>query len=362
VNQTDEYQLLKNAALMLNIGVWSYDLSTDQLSTNEITDQLLGMKVSTGELRELALLIEQDERENLIKHLELYLQYRSSALHEFWYHHPQRGRICLALQLNLESDCPHGTLMEVTKTKLREEEYREALFYRDEFLAIASHELKTPLTSLKLQSQVFMRAMNRRDAAVWSQDRVLRFVEQADRQVTRLTKLVNDMLDISRIRTGKLNIALEPHDLGMLVRELVTAQRPTFERSFGHAPLLVQAESGQSNCDRSRMEQVLLILMNNAMKYGQGKPVEIRVLRIGDCLEVRVSDQGHGIAIEDQERIFTRFSRAIPASEVSGLGLGLYIARQIIEAHAGEISVSSVPAQGSTFSIRLPVLDADQSL
>lgn len=236
----------------------------------------------------------------------------------------------------------------------------EALFYRDEFLSIASHELKTPLTSLKLQSQMFKRGVSKNDPQVYSKDKIDRIIDQTDRQVSRLTRLVDDMLDISRIRTGKLSITPEPVNICELVSDLIERMTPLILEKLEEAPQIPVCEKTIINCDRVRIEQVISNLISNALKYGQGKPISIKIEKDAKEIRILVIDQGMGIAPENHANIFNRFQRAVPASEVSGLGLGLYIGRLIVEAHKGTLSVKSHLGQGSTFIVTLPVIGSEK--
>ena len=221
----------------------------------------------------------------------------------------------------------------------------EALFYRDEFLSIASHELKTPLTSIKLQTQVFKRNTTKDALKAYSKENVDRMIHQIEMQTNRMMKLIEDMLDISRIRSGQLTITKSHFNLTELVWD-ISQQHPDAE-------LLRFNLEEEINFvgDQDRIAQVLMILLNNAARYGKGLPVDVALFQKKSKIFLTVTDQGEGIAQEDQRRIFHRFQRAIPASQVSGLGLGLYIAREIIEAHKGKISVKSEPDKGSIFTI-----------
>lgn len=214
----------------------------------------------------------------------------------------------------------------------------EALFYRDEFLSIASHELKTPLTSIKLQAQVFKRQ------SVYSPEKVDRMVEQIDQQTSRLMRLVDDMLDISRIRSGQLTMTKTLFNLSELIEEVV-ASFPN-DRTIH----LKVEKNVHFFGDRDRIAQVLEKLLNNAARYGMERPIEVKLTQKSK-ITLSVTDQGQGLSQEDQQRIFHRFQRAVAASEISGLGLGLYIARAIVEDHSGKISVKSIQGKGSTFKM-----------
>jgi two-component system OmpR family sensor kinase len=245
------------------------------------------------------------------------------------------------------------------KERLLQKE-REHVAARDEFLSIASHELKTPLTSLKLQAQVVLRAIKRKDATVLSEEKVSNLAKQIDAQTTRLTRLVDDMLDLSRIRSGNLTISPEDCDLSEVVTGVVERLLPQFENYPSRAPQMLLTQGLVGHWDRFRIEQVMNNLVTNALRYGQGKEIKIRSFQQNKeaCLEI--SDQGIGIAPENIAKIFDRFERAgISASEVSGLGLGLYITNQIVLAHHGRIEVESELKKGSTFRLVLPLKEGE---
>ncbi|MFP5384611.1 MAG: CHASE domain-containing protein [Bacteriovoracia bacterium] len=248
-----------------------------------------------------------------------------------------------------------ATVVAEEKEKLLQKE-KEHVASRDEFLSIASHELKTPLTSLKLQSQLMMRAIKRNDSEALSREKVVHLIRQIDHQTSRLTRLVDDMLDISRIRTGRLRILKEEVDLSEIVMEVVDRLKPQFVESTGHVPEVIIEEKIRVPLDRFRIEQVLNNLLTNAIRYGNQRPVKVTLKRIDHLAKIEVMDQGIGIAPENIQKIFERFERAgMSASEVSGLGLGLFITNQIVKAHGGFIDVKSAPGKGSTFTVHLPV-------
>jgi signal transduction histidine kinase len=234
------------------------------------------------------------------------------------------------------------------------EREQAAVIARDEFLSIASHELKTPLTSLKLQSQIFARMVQKGDPRAYDPTRLNAVMDQTTRQVTRLTRLVDDMLDISRIRTGKLTISLQPASLADLVRESVERMQPIFLKEKAPAPKIRGLAEGAVNLDTVRMEQVINNLLTNALRYGKGSLVEVGLEKSGRLFTLSVSDHGIGIDDANLEKIFDRFERAVSANEVSGLGLGLFISRQIVQAHGGRIWAECKPGAGTTFSVELP--------
>jgi signal transduction histidine kinase len=231
---------------------------------------------------------------------------------------------------------------------------QESVRARDEFLSIASHELRTPLTSLMLQNGLRARELARGGAARFTPERLARMVDDDRRQYERLTRLVDDMLDIARINSGKLELVPARFDLVELAAETCERYRPEL-LAAGCLLALEAAGPVEGSWDRFRVEQVLTNLLTNAARYGAGRPVRVRVWEDGGRAHLEVRDQGIGIAPEHHARIFQRFERAISANEVSGLGLGLYIVKQIVERHAGQVRVESAPGQGAAFTVVLPV-------
>lgn len=250
-----------------------------------------------------------------------------------------------------------GINIDITKEKEILLRLNNAVESRDEFLSIASHELKTPLTSLSLQTQTMKRAIGKGDPVAYSKPRVDILLDQNEKHVQRLARLVDDMLDIGRMRTGKLTMDKEEFDICELVSEVTERIRPQFNAA--HTSLTVKhCEGTIGRWDRFRIEQVFNNLLTNALKYGNQNPVELEIHSTKDKIKVRITDRGIGISPEHQTRIFERFERAISANEVSGLGLGLFIAKEIILSHKGNIGVESEPGKGSTFFFDLPIESA----
>jgi signal transduction histidine kinase len=233
----------------------------------------------------------------------------------------------------------------------------EALKMRDEFLAIASHELKTPLTPLQLQLDDFQRVLRRRGL---DDDAVSQRLTTMVRQTTRLSKLVEDLLDLSRIAAGRLTLQPEEFDFAEMVRDVIKRLAPEAER-LG-CTLEVHAGSPiRGRWDQLRLEQVVSNLLANAVKYGAAHPIEIEVEPVDGSVRLTMRDHGIGLSPQDAERVFERFERAVSVRHYGGLGLGLYITRQIVEAHGGQISVDSRLGQGATFTVILPVEPAAAS-
>ncbi|MFL5786130.1 MAG: ATP-binding protein [Bacteriovoracaceae bacterium] len=229
----------------------------------------------------------------------------------------------------------------------------DAIQVRDEFLSIASHELRTPLTPLKLQLQNMSRQVRRGKINLPDQEVVLKIMESSDRQVDRLINLIDDLLDVSRISAGKLTLNLETFNFSEMIEEILAH----YSANMKDASLSVKLDKSIScYADKVRMEQVLINLLTNAVKYAPKKAVHVTLSRHGDMARLEVRDEGEGISEENQKRIFDRFERVRDKNNIGGLGLGLYICRQIIEAHRGDIRVYSLPGEGATFTVEIPAL------
>jgi signal transduction histidine kinase len=243
-----------------------------------------------------------------------------------------------------------GTLSDVTRLKNVEAELREAVRVRDEFLQIASHELNTPLTPLSLKLSSLLRLA---DTGALSPDAVRGHVEVSRRQVRRLSGLVKDLLDVTRLSRGRLQLSLSDVSLSDLTAAVAERFAAEAQRS-GSRVSLALSPGVAGRWDGARLEQVVENLLGNALKYGEGKPVSVEVASDGDFARLVVRDEGIGIEPEALPRIFDKFERAASARHHGGLGLGLFIVRQIVDAHGGTIRVASEPGRGATFEVRLP--------
>jgi len=230
-------------------------------------------------------------------------------------------------------------------------EAREAIGVRDQFLAIASHELKTPLTALMLVIDGAERALDRIPDAPTS---MRSKIAALSRQGQRLTHLVTDLLDVARIQSGHLGVSIEQVDLSAVTREV--AERHREEASTAGSALEVAVgEPVTGMWDRNRIDQVVSNLLSNAIKYGAGEPISLSVESSGETARLCVVDRGVGIAPEDHERIFRRFERAAESGVFPGMGLGLWIAREIVTQLGGSIRVESRRGGGARFVMELPV-------
>jgi PAS domain S-box-containing protein len=232
--------------------------------------------------------------------------------------------------------------------RLRLAQAQEAIRLRDEFLSIASHELKTPLTALQLQLYSLHQHLS---AAT---DPLGRKAARAVQIGERLGQLIETLLDVSRIATGKLRLARETFDLMEAVGEAVDRMREP-AAAAGCSLSLTATGALPGRWDRLRIEQVLTNLVANAIKYAAGKPIEVWAGRENGMAVLRVRDHGPGIAASELPRIFERFERAASTRHYGGMGLGLYVARQIAEAHGGGIDAANLDDGGASFTVRLPL-------
>lgn len=231
-------------------------------------------------------------------------------------------------------------------------ELERAVTMRDDFMSMVSHELRNPLNSVYLQAQLRRKMLSGPNPP--DRGAMLRMVERDERQIRSMIRLLDDMLDVSRLRTGKLAMQPGPFDLADLGRRVVEAIGEQ-AAGAGVALTLEAPPELQLEGDEFRIEQVITNLLTNALRYGGGKPVAVAVSAGDGKAIVSVRDQGMGIAPADQERIFQQFERTDGSAQVPGLGLGLFIARQIVEAHRGRLEVNSELGAGSEFLLYLPL-------
>lgn len=237
----------------------------------------------------------------------------------------------------------YGTATDIDQNKKMERQ-------KDEFLSVASHELKTPVTSIKAYTQVLMRQFEKKGEV-----QAVQFLGKMDNQIDRLTSLITDLLDVTKIESGKMQFRKEYFDFNKLVEEIAEEVQHT---TTSHKIILQLKNSNVIYGDRDRIGQVLTNLLTNAIKYSpQAKKIIVKTWDENDNMNLTVIDYGIGIPPEKQRNLFTRFYRVEGQSESTfpGLGLGLYISSEIIKRQNGKIWVQSQPGKGSSFHFQLPI-------
>ena len=240
------------------------------------------------------------------------------------------------------------------KLQATQSELEHAVRMRDDFMSIVSHEVRTPLNGLILETQLRKLHLARDNADAFTLDKMRAMVDRDERQIQSLIRLIEDMLDVSRIRTGKLSIRPVQFDLAQLVRNLVDSFAPQVMAADCSISLRAD-EPVVGTWDEFRIEQVISNLLSNALRYGGKGPVEVAVYAHKGLARVEVRDHGIGISKENQLRIFQQFERVSATHVVAGLGLGLFISEQIVAAHGGSISVDSALGEGALFRVSLPI-------
>jgi signal transduction histidine kinase len=253
-----------------------------------------------------------------------------------------------ARELGLAEELAHRIALAIDNARLYHES-QVAIGLRDEFLSVASHELRTPVNSLQLAVQGL-----RTGVVPASPERLPGLLELAERQTTRMTRLIDEMLTVGRLQEGRSELRLEPTDLAAVARDVAAAFAQEAARARStlaiHAPAPVVGR-----WDRTKIEQVVTNLLSNAIKFGAGSPIDVTASEAAGFATLVVRDRGIGIPAADLPRIFERFARAVSARHYGGLGLGLYIVRAIVDAHGGSVRAESVVGEGATFTVELPL-------
>ncbi|MDB5760071.1 MAG: hybrid sensor histidine kinase/response regulator [Burkholderia sp.] len=241
----------------------------------------------------------------------------------------------------------------VEKLNAAQQELEHAVKMRDDFMSIVAHELRTPLNTLFLESQLRRMQLGRGNMAAFEPSQLEAMFARDDRQIRNMVRLIEDMLDVSRIRSGTLSVRPVKTELSRLLQRVIDdlGQQAA---AVGSAISLHAPQPVDGWWDEFRIEQVMVNLLTNALRYGGGKPVEVSLSPTPRGAHIDVRDHGIGISPDDRERIFQQFERAGGGRSADGLGLGLFITQQLVEAHGGSIRVASEPGVGSVFSLELP--------
>ena len=340
--------------------IWDWDLMTNSLEWNEslVTEYGYESKLIQSSGQWWIDHIHPDDRERVQKSIHAVIDNRESHWSDEYRFRKADGTYAHVLdrgylQINNKNEPIRmiGTMYDQTERNAYLMQMKEAIRARDEFLSIASHELKTPLTSMVLQMQILKRKMDRGQADM---NGFIKANSLTLKQCQLLTSLIDDMLDVSRISNGKMNFSFKDASL----KDIVTTAFEAFSANVEERkiPLKLEIENDSViKADPFRLEQVIYNLLSNALKYGESKPIEVKVLQRKGTAVVEVRDYGMGISPENIERIFKLFERATSSTSISGLGLGLYISKQIVDAHKGAFEVESTLNEGSVFRVVIPI-------
>lgn len=240
-------------------------------------------------------------------------------------------------------------VLDATKAELE-----QAVKMRDDFMSLVAHELRTPLNTLYVETQLRQLQLERGDQQAFSPENLRAMVDRDGHQIRSMIRLISDMVDVSRIKSGRLSIRPEETNLSRLLHRVVEGMAQQAQAA-GCAVRLSVEDDVIGFWDEFRIEQVVINLLTNAYRYGCSRPVEVALAKRDDAAEICVRDQGMGIAEDAQQKIFEKFERLDTTNIREGLGMGLYIAKQLVSAHDGDILVRSVPGEGAEFRVILPL-------
>ena len=367
-----------------NDGFWDWNIQTGEVYFSNKWAEMLGYQQQevVPNVSSWEKLVHPDDMKHVMKVLALHLEgktdhyeteHRVLCKDGTWKWILDRGRV-IARSSDGAPLRATGSQIDITDKKLHEEErlmnikkeieskkslvelnekLQQALKTRSDFMAIASHELKTPLTSLILIVQSMKKNILHGLDEITSK-KIERAIDQTETQLFRMSRLIDDMLDISRIESGKLILKKENFIISELIYEIAERLMEQIQRSTGSALKITKLDEAMVSWDRFRIEQVITNFITNAIRYGRGSTIELCVEDKKDQVLISVKDLGSGISEKDRDRIFNLFERGVGPEEVSGLGLGLYISKQIIDAHRGKVWVESKVGEGSTFFALIP--------
>ena len=234
-------------------------------------------------------------------------------------------------------------------------ELQRSLRMRDEFMSLVAHELRTPLNTLFLETQMRSLQLKRGNLPAFNPEQMNNMIKRDERQIKAMIRLIDDMLDVSRMKSGTLSIRPDKVEL-MALLERVVNDLSLQAAAAGANVVLAPHQPVEGYWDEFRIEQVVVNLLTNALRYGGGGAVEVSVHDEDGNVHIAVRDHGKGIAPDYIDRIFEPYERGARSGEPKGLGLGLYISRQLAKSHGGELTVESTPGEGATFSLTLPCM------
>ena len=242
----------------------------------------------------------------------------------------------------------------IAANEVENEKLKMEIRSRDEFLSIASHELKTPLSATLLKLQTALHNIRSTSLANFSVQNLMDMLLSSEQQTQRLSKMIGDLLDVSLVRTGRIELELEKADLNVITKDVIKGFIEKAKKENIDIRLKAM-DSVQGKFDKLRIEQVLINLLTNAMKYGKQKQIDVRVEKANNIGKVTITDYGIGIPSQQKEKIFELFDRGMQNGQRNGLGVGLYITNQIVKAHKGKLKLESKEGKGSTFYVEIPL-------
>lgn len=260
-------------------------------------------------------------------------------------------RIDQLARYNLKEQAYEKQLAEI---RLENEKLKNEIRARDEFLSIASHELKTPLTATLLKLQIALHNIRNTSLANFSVQNLMDMLLSSEQQTQRLAKMIGDLLNVSLMQTGRLELDRETADLSLITKDVIQG---LIEKAKKENIDIRLTTNGAVNgkFDKMRIEQVLINLITNAMKYGKQKPIDVKVEKTNSIGKVTITDYGIGIPTKQREKIFKLFERGVRDGQKNGLGVGLYITNQIVTAHKGKLNMETQEGKGTTFCLELPL-------
>jgi two-component system CheB/CheR fusion protein len=349
---------LKFAVDSAGLGTWDYDPQTKEVVWDKRCKEIFGITQSDISNMEIFLTIINEDDQLRVKDSiretlndknsgEFDLEFRTAPISGKIKWLKAKGRA----YFNDQGVAVRfiGTLLDITVQRLLDQATRDLLSKKDEFISIASHELKTPITSLKAVLQMIERMVAGKD----EMKQLYVFVQKGIKQVDKLTDLIKDLLEVTKIQAGKLELKKTHFELDELVKDCCEDSQILSEKHH----IGIEGDKGVTvYADRNRLEQVIINLISNAIKYSpNADKVVINVAKTGNDIKVAITDFGIGIPKETLPFLFDRFYRVDEVSQrYSGLGLGLYISAEIVKRHHGEIGINSTPGKGSTFWFTIP--------
>ena len=268
-----------------------------------------------------------------------------------------KSKVDVFVALNQQREAMRQQVLALEAARREQEktqaQLQHALRMRDEFMSMVAHEMRTPLNTLYLETQLRKMQLERGNMAAFGPEQLRHMLSRDDRQIQNIVRLIDDMLDVSRIRSGKLSLRPGPLQLAGLLGRVVQDLAPA-AATVGSSIVLDAPTPVLGWWDDFRIEQIVVNLLTNALRYGGGQPVVVMLAVMADSVRVDVRDNGPGVAPQHQAKIFEPYERGVGSEAPPGLGLGLYISRQLAEAHGGNLTVYSEAGAGAVFSLTLP--------